>query len=185
MTALPADVELIHGFVNTLDLREFRLHGARLRSHDALDTPGALGEWLRDHGLLERGRVIRTDLDRALRLRTSLRDSTRQTSGTPTRLTDVGLAVSVQQGTGVTLTPSGTAVDAALTRILITAADLTARGLWPRLKMCPADDCHWIFYDQSRPARARWCSPQRCGNRNKTRTYRERRNPVGRVGQAG
>ncbi len=183
MTDLPPDVALIHGFVNTLDLREFRLHGERLRRQDALDTPAALGGWLRDHGLLERGRVIRTDLDRAVRLRATLRDSTKQTPGTQTHLTDLEVTVSAQPGIGITLVPSGTAVDAALTKILLTAFDLTTRGLWPRLKMCPADDCHWIFYDRSRPARARWCSPQRCGNRNKTRTYRERRNPLGRADQ--
>ncbi|WP_425288558.1 CGNR zinc finger domain-containing protein [Streptomyces melanosporofaciens] len=37
--------------------------------------------------------------------------------------------------------------------------------------MCPPD-CQWVHYDNSRPGRARWCSPQLCGNRTKTQAYR-------------
>ncbi|MFI7061534.1 CGNR zinc finger domain-containing protein [Kribbella sp. NPDC050124] len=174
MTSLPADVALVHAFVNTLDLREFRRHGERLQPHDALDSPASLRHWLRDHDLIENPRVTKANLDQALRLRTAFRESTKQTSGDATRL-DLTLTVTVHPTSGVALSPYGAGVDAALTRLLLTAADLTTRGLWPRLKMCPADDCHWIFYDQSRPGRARWCSPDRCGNRTKTRAYRERR----------
>jgi len=68
-------------------------------------------------------------------------------------------------------------VDAALGRILITAVNLSARGLWARLKMCPATDCQWIFFDRSRPGRGRWCSPDLCGNRLKKRSYRQRQGP--------
>lgn len=44
-----------------------------------------------------------------------------------------------------------------------------------RLKTCASDECEWIFFDQSKPANRRWCSSARCGNRAKTRSYRERR----------
>lgn len=60
------------------------------------------------------------------------------------------------------LLPSGQAVTA------------TADGSWRRLRMCPAPDCQWVFYDRSRPGRARWCSPRLCGNRMKTQAYRRR-----------
>ncbi|MGP3944789.1 CGNR zinc finger domain-containing protein [Streptomyces sp. 6N106] len=40
--------------------------------------------------------------------------------------------------------------------------------------MCPPD-CQWVHYDNSRPGRARWCSPQLRGNRTKTQAYRRRR----------
>ena len=49
------------------------------------------------------------------------------------------------------------------------------RGEWTRLKICPADDCQWAFYDRSRNRSATWCDMKVCGNRHKVREYRERR----------
>jgi len=43
-----------------------------------------------------------------------------------------------------------------------------------RLKTCASDECHWIFFDRSKPANRHWCSSSICGNRQKTRAYRER-----------
>ena len=43
-----------------------------------------------------------------------------------------------------------------------------------RLKTCASDECHWIFFDRSKPANRHWCSSLICGNRQKTRAYRER-----------
>ena len=48
-------------------------------------------------------------------------------------------------------------------------------GQWIRLKVCPADDCQWAFYDRSRNRSATWCDMKVCGNRHKVREYRERR----------
>jgi predicted RNA-binding Zn ribbon-like protein len=50
-----------------------------------------------------------------------------------------------------------------------------ADGSWERLKVCPADDCLWAFYDRSRNRSRRWCDMEVCGNRAKVRGYRERR----------
>jgi predicted RNA-binding Zn ribbon-like protein len=49
-----------------------------------------------------------------------------------------------------------------------------ADGSWERLKICPADDCHWAFYDASKNRSRTWCNMQVCGNRKKTRAYRAR-----------
>jgi predicted RNA-binding Zn ribbon-like protein len=46
-------------------------------------------------------------------------------------------------------------------------------GSWGRLKACR--NCHWSFYDRSPNRSATWCSMQLCGNRKKTRAYRERK----------
>jgi len=54
-----------------------------------------------------------------------------------------------------------------------------ATGDWKRLKLCAAPDCRWAFYDTSRNGRGRWCDMEVCGNRHKTRTYRERRQRAG------
>lgn len=43
-----------------------------------------------------------------------------------------------------------------------------------RLKTCASDECHWGFFDRSKPANRHWCSSSRCGNRQKTRAYRAR-----------
>ena len=51
----------------------------------------------------------------------------------------------------------------------------TVDGTWPRLKACRREICHWLFYDHSRNRSGIWCSMAVCGNRTKTRAYRERR----------
>jgi predicted RNA-binding Zn ribbon-like protein len=43
-----------------------------------------------------------------------------------------------------------------------------------RVRVCEADDCQLIFYDDSRAGSRRWCSMQRCGNRAKVRAFRAR-----------
>lgn len=43
-----------------------------------------------------------------------------------------------------------------------------------RIRRCSAEDCDLVFYDGSRPNARRWCSMQRCGNRAKVRTHRNR-----------
>jgi predicted RNA-binding Zn ribbon-like protein len=47
-------------------------------------------------------------------------------------------------------------------------------GSWSRLKCCRNHDCRWSFYDYSKNRSATWCSMQICGNRTKTRAYRQR-----------
>ena len=187
VAGLPADVALTHAFVNSLDLRAYRVHGRQMQSSDAWDTPQALGQWLREHRLFTgEAPVSAADLSHARRLRVVLRDSTRQpppgdtvgrADDATTTLTGFPLLASARPGTGIRLTSPDQGVDAALARILITAVDLSARGLWARLKMCPATDCQWIFFDRSRPGRGRWCSPDLCGNRLKKRSYRQRQGP--------
>lgn len=187
VAGLPADVALAHAFVNTLDLRAYRVHGRQMQGGDAWDTPQALGRWLSEHRLLSGERpVSAAELAHAQRLRMALRDSTRQppageatgrADDMRTALTSLPLLASAGPGTGVRLTFPGQGVDAALSRVLITAVELSARGLWARMKMCPATDCQWIFFDRSRPGRGRWCSPELCGNRLKKRAHRQRQGP--------
>jgi predicted RNA-binding Zn ribbon-like protein len=52
------------------------------------------------------------------------------------------------------------------------AIDLVASAASRRLRMCAGDHCLLLFLDTSRPGNRRWCSMQRCGNRNKISTYR-------------
>jgi predicted RNA-binding Zn ribbon-like protein len=65
---------------------------------------------------------------------------------------------------------------AALSDVARDALDLIGdRAQWERLRICASDDCGVLFYDASRPGRRRWCSTERCGDRNRARAYRARK----------
>jgi predicted RNA-binding Zn ribbon-like protein len=57
--------------------------------------------------------------------------------------------------------------------------DGSVRGTLDRLKMCAAEECRRVFFDRSKPATRRWCMSTLCGNRIKTRNYRERQRATG------
>lgn len=41
-----------------------------------------------------------------------------------------------------------------------------------RVKMCPGSDCGWLFIDETKNARRKWCIMETCGNRAKAaRSY--------------
>ncbi len=60
-------------------------------------------------------------------------------------------------------------------RLLLAIERLQSHGAWPRLKACTNDECQWAFYDTTRNHSRSWCSMDVCGNREKTRRYRERK----------
>jgi predicted RNA-binding Zn ribbon-like protein len=55
------------------------------------------------------------------------------------------------------------------------AIDLFTGPLSARVRTCAGDNCSLLFVDTSRPGARRWCSMERCGNRHKVQTFRERR----------
>ncbi len=59
-------------------------------------------------------------------------------------------------------------------KLLQVVADAQTDGTWSRLKVCPAADCQWAYYDVSRNRSRRWCSMETCGNRAKVEAYRVR-----------
>jgi predicted RNA-binding Zn ribbon-like protein len=70
----------------------------------------------------------------------------------------------------------------ALSGLSVVVAELyegSLLGTLDRLKMCAADECRRVFYDRSKPATRRWCMSTLCGNRMKTRAYRERHRATG------
>jgi len=60
----------------------------------------------------------------------------------------------------------------ALSALAREAVGLLGGDTVERLRECAADDCHYVFYDESRSNNRRWCSMQRCGNRAKVRKHR-------------
>lgn len=66
------------------------------------------------------------------------------------------------------------AADTVTGTIAAAVAQLTIERRWERIKICPADDCRWAFYDASRNHSRQWCSMRVCGNRAKVRRHRDR-----------
>lgn len=62
-------------------------------------------------------------------------------------------------------------LDAMLGPLVWSAGDLVTAGQPRRLKSCGSDACGWLFYDESRGERRRWCSMSDCGNRAKARRF--------------
>ena len=63
---------------------------------------------------------------------------------------------------------------AGLSSVVAELYDGSRNGTLDRLKMCASDECRRVFFDRSKPATRRWCMSTLCGNRMKTRNYRER-----------
>jgi predicted RNA-binding Zn ribbon-like protein len=184
-TPAPGELELVRGFVNTWDAED---------QTETFSSPGALCDWLAEHELLDAGEgaVTASDADvaHARELRDALRSMLRANHGEPVdpaatpRVEAAArrsrLAVRfVGEGGSVQLQPLAGGVDGALGRVLARMAVAMADGTWQRLKVCPADDCQWAFYDTSRNRSAVWCDMKVCGNRAKVRSFRERRGPAG------
>ena len=74
---------------------------------------------------------------------------------------------------------------ALLAPVLWSAGDLLAGPRLGRVKRCANPECGWLFLDDSRAGRRRWCSMSSCGNRAKARRHyhksRRRRAAPGRA----
>jgi predicted RNA-binding Zn ribbon-like protein len=65
---------------------------------------------------------------------------------------------------------SGTAL-ALLAPVLWSAGDLLAGPRLDRVRKCASPDCAYLFLDDSRAGKRRWCSMSACGNRAKARRH--------------
>lgn len=145
------DVELVVDFMNTVD------HQANT---DVLDDADAWRTWLSARGLGEGTTEVRG-------VRTALRAAV----GDPEAATSASVSVTVELPAGGV--PRLVAPDV-VGAVLAAATRLAVLDRWARVKICPADDCRWAFYDRSRNHSRTWCSMQVCGNREKARAWRER-----------
>lgn len=183
---IPAEIALIYDFANSLDLRQFVHHGVQHVTDDELATPEKLSEWMVSHGLLVRRTALsKAAHAKALRLRSVLRSFIQLEPGEARRDPDVARTlneVAAQFPLVANLDPRGTLglVPASrdgvnsLAEVLVELEHVATMGRLDRLKMCASTECHWIFYDRSKPSSRRWCMAELCGNREKTRAYRER-----------
>jgi len=172
----PGRLALVERFVNTVDLEHRR---------EMLSAP----ERLRDVLGLERAiRISAADLRHALEVRAALRAlALANNGGEPDGEAAQVLERAAERGRLVVrfdgirldgvarLEPATRDVDGALAELVGVVYTAMADGTWTRLKACRRDVCQWLFYDRSRNRSAVWCQMAVCGNRVKTKAYRERR----------
>jgi len=150
--------------------------------------PGWLDEFLARWRLAAPGRRTRKELDELARLRSLLRRLI-ETVAAGRRIADSDLAelngFLVARPLRRTLAPSGDVYELALTplrsdwtytlaEIATSFAELAAGVEARRIKVCPNPECRWVFYDETKNRRRRWCESTVCGNRDKVRRFRER-----------
>lgn len=61
-----------------------------------------------------------------------------------------------------------------LSTIARSAIALVASPFLDRIRRCAGPSCSMLFLDNSRPGKRRWCSMNRCGNKQKKRNMRAR-----------
>jgi predicted RNA-binding Zn ribbon-like protein len=83
--------------------------------------------------------------------------------------------VATAEGCGVGHRHVGDPIDDALARIADPLVNELASGRPDRIRVCANDRCRWVFYDESRTGRRRWCDMAICGNRAKAARHRARR----------
>ena len=183
---VPDPLANLYDFANSLDLRHFVHHGVQHAQADELESAAALGKWLFRHGLTKPDTVpSSTTFEAALTLRGRIRDYLECDPAERRRNFAVGdalskamerfpLRVAAVGKEGLQLTPVGTDAGSGLSAIAAELYNGSANGSLDRLKMCASDECKHVFFDRSKPGTRRWCKSTLCGNRQKTRSYRER-----------
>jgi predicted RNA-binding Zn ribbon-like protein len=173
----PGRLELVREFVNTWHVEE---------ATDALETAAGAREWLRSRDLPGSfAELTEEDRTRLVAVREALR-ALLLANNTGDPVPADALAVLNEQsaeaaiglrfdGDGADLVTRCEGIDSAIAALLSIVHGSMHDESWPRLKACPADDCHWAFFDHSRNRSGTWCEMGECGNRAKARAYRERR----------
>lgn len=180
----------LYDFANTLDQRCFQHRGVRMQPSDGIDGPAKLAAWLTDHGRggvtgKTGGTIGPAALQRARELREAIRAFLENEPAR--RKADHALHVAFNDAArwfplvaqvgpdgSTTLGPAHADALNGLSVVVAQFYDAARSGLLDRLKMCDSTECRWVFYDRSKPGTRRWCEQATCGNRMKTRAYRER-----------
>lgn len=151
-----ADVGLVVDFLNTVDIES---------GTDLLADPDGWRAWLAARGLSDPEPNSEPDTTGGVRtaLRAAVGDPGHRRAGLSAQVT-------------VSLEADGPrlASEEVVGAVLAAASRLVVLGDWDRIKICPADDCRWAFFDRSRNHSRTWCSMRVCGNREKARAWRER-----------
>jgi predicted RNA-binding Zn ribbon-like protein len=150
---------------------------------ERLAAPGDLSRWIAEAGIAAGASASRKLLDDARELREAIRrllDCARQ--GRRPGASDVTLVnewarspvIAPQIGRDFARVLVGPdPVTGALARIARESVEFMTGPELARVRNCAG--CTLLFIDRSRPGTRRWCSMERCGNRDKTARYRQNR----------
>jgi predicted RNA-binding Zn ribbon-like protein len=188
---VPDELANLYDFANSLDLRHFTQHGVAHVPGDEFTGTRELGAWMSARGLLRPGdRITPAMLETALALRSGVRAylecdpagrrnnrAVRRALNEATAL--FPLVVETRDGGSMKLRPARDDALAGLSTIVAELHNGAASGALDRMKTCAAEECRRIFFDRSKPGSRRWCVSALCGNRIKTRNYRERHQGAG------
>ena len=183
---VPDQLANLYDFANSLDVRHFTHHGVQHVQDDEMKDPRGLGAWMAERGLLAgKTKITPAIFGAALRLRTSIRvylesdPADRYKNKDAVRALNEAiklfpLVVEARRDRGMILQAARSDALAGLSVVVAELYDGSMTGILDRLKMCAAEECRRVFFDRSKPATRRWCMSTLCGNRIKTRSYRER-----------
>jgi predicted RNA-binding Zn ribbon-like protein len=183
---VPDALANLYDFANSLDVRHFVHHGIQHARADELENAAHFGQWMARHHLIKPGAVpSAAAFEAALALREALRNYLEREPAERRREASVRealdrvmerfpLRVTTAGKEGVKLVPVGSGASAGISAVIAELYNGAANGTLDRLKMCASEECKWVFFDRSKPGTRRWCQSTLCGNRQKTRTYRER-----------
>jgi predicted RNA-binding Zn ribbon-like protein len=188
---VPDELANLYDFANSLDVRHFTHHGVPHEQGDQLTGPRELADWMSQRGLLSTStRITSAMFDAALQLRTGVRTylqfdpAERRSNKSAVQALDTAmrlfpLVTEARGDGGMVLRGARSDALAGLSVVVAELYDGSVRGTLDRLKTCAAEECRRVFFDRSKPATRRWCMSTLCGNRTKTRTYRERHRDAG------
>lgn len=172
----PGPLLAVQGLANTYSFEN---------DEELLPDPERSREWLAEAGLLDPdAEITKEDHAELLALRAAVRALLRanlkdepdpDATNSLRRLAKdhpVEFAVTDGGDVALALEPASSAGDL-IGQTLGIIARSQDRDEWRRLKICPASDCRWAFYDSSKNRGGTWCRMEVCGNRNKNRKYRE------------
>ena len=178
--ATQTEADLLVAFVNTLDLED---------GSDEIGDPERLRAWVEEQTGEYLPAPDREVHRRILALRESLRALLRGNNGGEVGERALGPLHEAAErsryrtafgadGT-LTIAPARTDFSGFEARLLLAIERLQSHGAWPRLKACTDAGCQWAFFDATRNRSRTWCSMEECGNKEKTRRYRARRDAAG------
>jgi predicted RNA-binding Zn ribbon-like protein len=187
---VPDPLANLYDFSNSLDVRHFIHRGVQHQKADEFTGPRELGAWMSQRGLLfTSARITPAMFETALELRECVRDYLQHNPADRRQDRDAAralnralrlfpLIVEARDDRAMVLKPARSDALAGLSAVVAELYDGSSNGTLDRLKMCASEECRRVFFDRSKPATRRWCMSSLCGNRIKTRAYRERRRGV-------
>jgi predicted RNA-binding Zn ribbon-like protein len=174
--SLQPEIDLLVDFVNTRDVEE---------GMDSIAAPAQLMEWIAEHTGEQLPELQAGDVQRMQGLRESIRALMHANNGGQVEEADLvpireaaersRFRLAFDPGGGLELTPARADLSGFEAGLLLALEHLQCHDAWPRLKACTDEGCQWAFYDTTRNRSRTWCSMEVCGNREKTKRYRQRK----------